>query len=416
MPSVRDSVKANQLRKYKIIATALFVLLAMVYIGSHLFVMETKWIGYIRAFSEAGMVGALADWFAVVALFRHPLGLPIPHTNLIEGSKTRIGDNLGIFVTQNFLNPATIRPRMKQLQVAKKLGEWLNRPGNRNILVPEILGIAEDGLAQLNDSHMERLIARQAEGLLDKIPFNTLVGSALESIVQQGLHEEWIQLLAKSIADFIEENANMVKDKVKSESHFLIPGFVDNIIAAKITKGAISYFRDLEAKEAHPQREQITRKLLDIAADMKINPKWAMDFESLKEQLLSENKMQTYAGMLWKYLKDQINNDLAAPESGISKYLDHTISDIASDLMSDLKKQERIDGFVQLQAFKLILSHRHEVSDLISNTVGNWKGRELSDKLELEVGKDLQFIRLNGTLVGGLVGLLIYALTQWLQG
>lgn len=409
------SAKATQLRKYKTIATSLFVLMAVVYTGVQVLFPEAKWAGYIRAFSEAAMVGALADWFAVVALFRHPLGLPIPHTNLIESSKVRIGDNLGVFVTENFLSPATIRPRLEQLQVAEKLGRWLTMPGNRNMLVTEILRIIRDGLAQLNDTEMERLVARQFEELLQKIPLSTLAGSALESIVRQGLHEEWIQLSAKSIADLIEKNASLVKDKVRSESHFLIPGFVDNIIAAKITRGAVTYFRRLETDEAHPQRKQITGKLLEIAADMKADPKWAQDFQSLEARLLSESKRKAYAGMLWKYLKDRISKGLSAPGSGINTYLDHTLSDIASGLISDRKKQERIDRFVQVQAFKLILRHRHEVTGLISNTVGSWKGREFSDKLELEIGKDLQFIRLNGTLVGGLVGLFIYILTQWLK-
>lgn len=411
-----DSDKAIQLRKFKIIATSLFVLMAMIYIGTHVFFREASWAPYVRAFSEAAMVGALADWFAVVALFRHPLGLPIPHTNLIENSKARIGDNLGHFVTENFLNPVIVRPRLEQLRIAESLGHWLARPANRNMLLTEMLRIVKDGLRQLNDKEMELLIARKADELLQVISLNKLAGSTLENIVHHGLHEEWIQLLAKSIGDFIEENADLVKDKVKSGSHFLVPGFVNNIIAAKITKGTITYFHDLATEKDHPQRKQITGKLIDIAADMKVNPKWALNLQSLKDQLFPVRKMEAYAGMLWQYLKDRINKDLSMPGSGISNYLDKTISGLATELITDREKQKRIDRFIQVQAFKLILRHRHEVAALISTTVGNWKGRELSDKLELEVGKDLQFIRLNGTLVGGLVGLLIYILTQWLGG
>ena len=411
-----EAEKARQLRKYKTVATLLFLFMAVTYAATYWLSGGIAVSGYLRAFAEAAMVGALADWFAVVALFRHPLGLPIPHTNLIEGSKSRIGDNLGHFITGNFLTSAAIRPRIEKLHIAEKLGAWLSRPANRARVVTEILRIIKEGIAALDDTEMQRIITKQATGLLDRVKLHVLAGDLLQGIVRQGIHEEWITLLAQSAAQFIEDNADTVKQKVKEESHFLVPGFVDNIIAAKITKGAATYLRDLAIQNDHSQRARIADKLLDWAARMKTDTAWAGKFQYLKDNLLSGMQVEGYAEMLWLYLKKQMLADLSEPSSSMGGYLDKTMASMASVWMTDGMKQQEMDRFVQAQAFKLILRHRQEVAALISNTVGNWKGRELSEKLELEVGKDLQFIRLNGTLVGGLVGLLIYALTRFFAG
>lgn len=408
--------KAAQLRNYQLFATSLLLLMVLIYIGTHMLAISWQGVGYVRAFSEAAMIGALADWFAVVALFRHPLGIPIPHTNIIENSKSRIGANLGQFVTDNFLTAAIIRPRLEQLHVAARLGGWLELSKNRDIIIQSLCGMVKDAVGQMDDAAMQRIIGRQVSGLMDKIAWNQLAGSALGSIVAQGMHEEWISMMAKGIGGFIRENAAMVKEKVKEESHFLIPGFVDNMIAGKITKGAITYFHELAVQTEHPQRKIITGKLKDFAESLKREEKWARDLAALQQSLLSEQHLHEYAGMLWQYLKQQLMQDLNHKESAIQAYLDKTIRDMGMSLMTEEDRQQQIDRFIRVQAFKLIMRHRHEVANLISQTVGNWKGRDLSDKLELEVGKDLQFIRVNGTLVGGLVGLLIYIVTQALKG
>src|SRR5690606_5618358 len=189
--------------------------------------------------------------------------------------------------------------------------------------------------------------------------------------------------------------------------------FVDNLIAAKITSGAIRYFQEIANEPDHHLRSQISDKFLELAGDIRRSSKWETEFNALKNKLLPEIRLHEYSVMIWTYIKKQLINDLSDKNSGIRNYLDKVITDISNALLTDKDRKEKTDRFVQLQAYKLVMRHKFQVSQLISNTIGNWKGRELSDKLELEVGKDLQFIRLNGTLVGGLVGLIIHTITHW---
>ena len=404
--------KARQLRKYKRIALLLLILMAVIYILSFFFFTTSSANGYIRAFAEAAMVGALADWFAVAALFRHPLGLPIPHTNLIENSKNRIGENLGGVVTDNFLSAQTIRPRIKQVQLAAPLGKWLSVPANRDMMLGEINRIALNTLNRLDDGNIEALIARESGMLLDTIRLESLTGQALESIVKEDLHQQWITLIASGLRKYLIENQDIVKDKVKEESHFLIPGFVDSMIAAKITRSAIRYFEEIADQPDHYLRAQISASLVSFASALRTEQRWEEEFTALKHKILPEERLREYSTMLWGYIRKQLMQDLSSPDSGIREYLNRVLQELAESLLHDEVRKEKTDRFVQLQVYKLVLRHKGQVSRLISTTIGNWKGRELSDKLELEVGKDLQFIRLNGTLVGGLVGLTIHALTE----
>lgn len=407
--------KQQQLRKYKMIATGLLLLMAVIYVATF-FVFKTAVLtGFIRAFAEAAMVGALADWFAVTALFRHPLGIRVPHTNLIEANKLNIGSNLGHFVSDNFLTAETIRPRIEQLRIAQKVGQWLSQPQNRQLVIGEMTRIATEALAQTDDTKMAAMISRQARTLTEQLPVGKIAGDALNALLDEGLHEEWLSRLAESGAGYIAGNHQFIKDKVRAESYKLIPGFIDDMIATKITKGLQNYLLELAADPQHPQRQAISRKLRQWAEDMKTNETWANRFQSLKAYLLSDDKLMLYSEKAWQYLKKYLESHLSESDSDIQKYLNSTLSNISANYLHNTANAQKLDSFIQVQAFKLIMRHKAMVAQLISSTVGQWESRSLSQKLEIEVGKDLQFIRFNGTLVGGLVGLLIHALSYFLH-
>jgi len=390
----------------------LFLVMAVVYTICEVFLKHLNWAGYVKAFSEASMVGALADWFAVVALFRHPLGIPIPHTDLIESSKKKIGNNLGTFVTDNFLTPSAIRPRLEKLHIAERLGQWLLIDRNRRTATAEIMRIAKEAVDRMDDKDITKIIHTQAMALVDKMPVHQVAGDALAKIVHENMHQDWITTLTSYLGDFLSENRELVKQKVKQESHFLIPGFVDNMIAEKITNGGIRYMKEITIDEEHPVRKQIGKKLAEIATDIQEGGAWATRLENLKNELLSPQHLENYSATVWTYIRKKITEDLNSPESGIAAYTDKMLRDMGLSLSTDVARQKRIDDFVQMQAFKLIISYKHSAGEMISSTVANWPSRQLSEKLELEVGKDLQFIRINGTIVGGTVGLIIYIITQ----
>jgi uncharacterized membrane-anchored protein YjiN (DUF445 family) len=409
--------KARQLRNHKRMATGLFLLMVLTYIGC---IYASKhvvysWIGYVKAFSEAAMVGALADWFAVTALFHHPLGIPIPHTNLIEKRKQSIGDNLGNFVVSNFLTSGNIRPYIQKLSVSKYLSSWLSSERNRHLLVEEAAKLLQNIISKLDDKQVTTFLAKKGADLIGTIPLHQVVANGLQYFLTRKEHEKLLTLLASKIKAYISQSEHIIQEKVKEESFFFVPKFVDHKLAEKISNGLIRYFDDIEKDEAHRVRKEVEQQLFQFTDDLKTLPKWELALKQLSGNLLNEESLTRYAEDVWAAVKKTLNAELATQDSALQLYFKKMVSDFTAGLENDIVLQQRIDGWVRLTAYKYILRNTHAVGALISNTVGNWQGRDLSRKLELEVGKDLQFIRINGTLVGGLVGLLIYTITQLLS-
>ena len=412
---MNDELKKKQLRNHKLLATGLFLLMAAIFITTTILEKRNPalWIGYIRAFSEAAMVGALADWFAVTALFHHPLGLKIPHTNLIEKSKEKIGDNLGSFVVSNFLSPQNIRPYIQKLKISNFLGDWLQKEKNSEALVNNLSEIILDIVNKLEDELVVKFIGNKAKEMSDDLKINQILGNGIEYILQKNDHQKLITNLSSQIKNYVLENYEMVRERVKKESYKLIPSFVDEKIAEKITSGLSSYFEEVENDQNHSLRNEITQKILDFSKDLKENPKYEADFNALNEDFLKPEKVQQYAQDIWNSLKKTLIDELNAEQSSLKNYVRKNLAEFSENLRTDEKLQHKIDHWIRVTAYKYILRNTNKFGELISETVGNWQGKELSQKLELEVGKDLQFIRINGTLVGGLVGLIIYTIAHF---
>jgi uncharacterized membrane-anchored protein YjiN (DUF445 family) len=412
-----DAVKLRQLRNHKRMATGLFLFMVAIY-AFMTWLSRTNaahWIGYIKAFSEAAMVGALADWFAVTALFHHPIGIPIPHTNLIEKSKKSIGDNLGNFVVNNFLTPQNIRPYIQKLAVSAYAADWLSGEKNKSLIINEVVKMLKDIVQKLDDEAMSKFIAKKGAELLGDVKLNLIVANALQYFLDKKEHEKLVTTLAARVKGYIAENEEMVQEKVKSESYFFVPKFIDNKLASKISNGLIKYFEEIENDPTHKIRAEIDQQLYQFVKDLNSQSKWEEEFQQLKNGLLSPDKLEQYAQDIWLSVKNTLSAELASEDSALVRYFHRMLNDLADSLKHDEVMRDRIDKWIRHTAYKYILRNTENVGLLISNTVGNWQGRELSQKLEMEVGKDLQFIRINGTIVGGLVGLLIYAVTHLLS-
>jgi len=412
---MNDEAKRKQLRKYKAFATGLFVLMAIVFIITTILqkTNDSHWIGYVRAFSEAAMVGALADWFAVTALFRHPLGLPIPHTNLIENSKQRLGDNLGSFVVSNFLSPQNIRPYIQKIKISNFVGEWLSKEKNQEVLIRNLSDIVLDILNKLDDSEVSQFISKKVSEMTDTIKLNALLGNGINYLLDKKDHQKIITNLSKQIKDYIIENDEMIQDRVKKGSYSFIPSFVDNKIAEKIASGLSDFFKEVEEDPEHEIRGLITKRIYEFSTELKDDPKWEDEFKTIKNDLLKNDKLNEYSIDIWISIKNTLTKELQEDQSSLKNYLSKNLNEFSQNLKTDENLQNKIDHWVRVTAYKYILKNTHQFGDLISSTVGNWQGKELSEKLELEVGKDLQFIRVNGTLVGGLVGLIIYTISNF---
>lgn len=412
---MNDEAKRKQLRKYKAFATGLFLLMAVIFIVTTLLqkTNDSHWIGYVRAFSEAAMVGALADWFAVTALFRHPLGLPIPHTNLIENSKQRLGDNLGSFVVNNFLSPQNIRPYIQKLKISGFVGEWLVKEKNQEILIKNLSDIVLDILNKLDDSEVSHFISKKVSEMTDSIQLNVILGNGITYLLDKNDHQKIITNLSSQIKNYIIENDEMIQERVKKGSYSFIPAFVDNKIADKIASGLSDFFKEVEEDPNHEIRALVTRKIYDFSNELKQDPKWEDEFKNIKNDLLKGNKLDEYSNDIWVSIKNTLKKELQEDQSSLKNYISKNLNEFSQNLKTDEVLQNKIDHWIRVTAYKYILKNTHQFGNLISSTVGNWQGKELSEKLELEVGKDLQFIRVNGTLVGGLVGLIIYTISHF---
>ena len=410
-----EAQKKKQLFNYKALATGLFLLMAVIFIITTIMqkTNDSHWIGYVRAFSEAAMVGALADWFAVTALFHYPMGLRIPHTNLIENSKQRIGDNLGNFVVENFISPESIRPYIGKIKVSGFVSEWLLKERNQEVLIQEVSQLVKSAIAQFEDEAVIKFISDKIKEMSANVKMNQVLSNGIFYLLEKKEQERIITFVAEKIKNYILENEELIQNKVSEQSYSLIPKFVDKKIATKVTNGLAGFFNDIAEDPQHNVREEVTQSIYNFALELKTSDRWEDELSKIKDTFLGEEKVNEYATDIWTSIKKTIITELDQEDSTLKKYVKRNIAKFAENLNNDEELQIKIDRWIRYNAYKLTLKNAGKVSELISTTVGNWEGKELSKKLELEVGKDLQFIRINGTLVGGLVGLLIYTIVHF---
>ncbi|WP_139856015.1 DUF445 domain-containing protein [Aequorivita sinensis] len=408
-----SDIKKNQLRKHKRLATGLFFFMAIVY-GVMVYLQHQgseAWMGYVEAFSEAGMVGALADWFAVTAIFKHPLGIPIPHTNLIERKKDDLGQNLGKFVKDNFLNPENIRPYIEKLNVVKWVSEWLNKPASQKILEKEIINLTQKIISDLQDKDVEQFLANKGTEILREIDFQKISSSGIKYFIDKNEHITLLEILLPEIKEYINESQEMILHRL-SENRPFIAFLAGRKISNEVVEGLIKFIDEIESDKEHFIRKKLTKNLQGFSEEILVSEQWKEKFEKLKQEVLTEQNLRSYTDDAWQSIKGLLLQNLENPNSQLQGYLQSNIQKLSHSLIDNQDISNRINSWVRHFLYRMTLKNRDEVEALISSTVAGWKGKELSEKLELEVGKDLQFIRINGTLVGGFVGLLIYTLTH----
>lgn len=407
--------KEKQLKKHKRIASGLFFLMALIY-GIMLYLEQSSaavWIGFVKSFSEAGMVGALADWFAVTALFRHPLGLPIPHTNLIRRKQKDLGENLGLFVKENFLNPENIRPYIEKLDVVKFVSDWLNNDKNKKVLEEETIGFIQKIIRDLDDVEVESFLNRKAEELLKSIDYQKLASNGIQYLVERDEQNKLLNQILPQLKEYVQESQGLIRERI-SENRPFIAFLAGKKISKELTDGFIEFINEIQKDNQHFVRRKLSEGLTKFSADIQTSEEWSRKFAQLKDELIVQKNLEVYIGDLWAGIKQMLNDNLQEEDSALKDYLKKSIAKLSKNLSEDKELGLRINRWIRHFAYRMILRNRSEVEMLISTTVAGWEGKELSRKLELEVGKDLQWIRVNGTLVGGLVGLLIHTISYLL--
>lgn len=395
----------------KAIALGLLLAAAVVYIVATV-AGPDGWVGYVQAFAEAAMVGALADWFAVTALFRHPLGLKIPHTAIIPTRKDQIGRSLGEFVESNFLTRDVLDERLAEVNTGEHLGMWLMEPANAQ----KVSGAVGDALRGVLEVLDDREVQHGIEGLvrdrIANIPAAPLVGRAVDLTVGGGHHQRLLDAVLVGMGNVLDDNREAFQKRLYEESPWFVPESVDNKVLEKIYDVLGRFVADVRSDPNHEMRTAVDARIEPLAQSLKNDPAMIAKGEALKAELLDLPEFRAWIETLWLGTKSAMINAAEDPESDLRIRAAASLEQLGARLMVEPELQQKVDDWVRRAAGFAVERYSGQAGDLIASTVERWDGESLSRRTELQVGRDLQFIRINGTLVGGVAGVVIHALAE----
>jgi uncharacterized membrane-anchored protein YjiN (DUF445 family) len=373
----------------------------------------TGW-GYVSAFAEAAMVGALADWFAVTALFRHPLRLPIPHTAIIPNRKDEIGRSLGEFVENEFMSREVLDERLAGIGVGRRLGEWLSEPANAERAGVGVADVFRGAIEVIDDREVQEGIERIIESRIRGTQVAPLLGKTIDLAIEGGHHQRLLDAIFTGLEGFLEDNRVTFRERLEQESPWWVPDAIDDRIFAKIYDGVTRFLLDVGGDPSHEVRASIEKRVEAFAGRLRADPEMIAKGEQLKEELLAHPDVRAWMESLWRDAKRGLIEATSQPKSELNRRIASSLAKLGARLRDEPELQAKIDHWVTAAVGYVIDNYRSEVSKLIESTVARWDGESTSRKLELQVGRDLQFIRINGTIVGGLAGLIIHAVAQLL--
>ena len=409
-----DALRQVQLDSMKRRATGFLAIAAVVFLVARYFEATYPWVGYIRATAEASLVGGLADWFAVTALFRHPLGLPIPHTAIIATRKDRIGRTIGNFVQNHFLARDVLTERLRSVHIAERSARWLADPENSRRVARQVAAGMAKALDALPDADVRELVQQTVTDRLRAIRVAPALGQTLAVVLAGNRRQELLSEAVRLAAQAVDENREVVRQRVKEESPWWVPGIIDDKIYQRIVTAIERLLRDIGADPDHPLRATLDTTLRDFIDGLQHSHDVISRAEALKEKWLRDPAFQELSTRLWETTRAAILRYATQAEEGKPPgALEHGIAAFGASLVANPALLSEIDeGVVGLVAAALD-QYRNEAADLIAQTVAGWDPEAAAQRLELAIGRDLQFIRINGTLVGGLVGLLIYTVSRF---
>jgi uncharacterized membrane-anchored protein YjiN (DUF445 family) len=403
-----DARRRSALRRMRAVATGLLVLAAVVYLLTR---DRDGFLGFVNAGAEASMVGAIADWFAVTALFRHPLGLPVPHTALIPRKKDELGRGLEEFVGENFLQEAIIRERLLAAVPAQRLGEWLAQPANAQRVVDEVADVAAIALAKVRDDHIESLVRDALTPRFREEPIAPLLGGLLSEALEDDLHHGLVDLALDELYGWLVENPETVNEVLGERAPWWAPPRLNEAVIGRIHTELVRWVGDIRDDPQHRARLALDSVLRQLADDLLHDAGTQARAEALKERVLDNPAVIRSAISLWDALRRALTTSLQDPHGAVRARLLTEATAFATRLRDDAALRARLDGLAADAAVFVVDRYGAELTSVITQTIERWDGEEAARRIELHVGRDLQFIRINGTVVGGLVGVLIHAVS-----
>jgi uncharacterized membrane-anchored protein YjiN (DUF445 family) len=409
---VDEAVRQKQLDRMKRRATGLLVGAVVLFVITRALESRFPWLGIVRAMAEAGMVGGLADWFAVTALFRRPLGLPIPHTAIIPNKKDNVGRSLGGFVQRNFLSRDVIASKLATLRIAESLARWISVPENsRRIARHAAQGLAA-AATMLRDEDVQGMIDRSVASRVRKTQVAPLLGKLLALVTAGDRHQELLDEAIKLLARAVAKNRGYIREKIGEESPWWVPPLVDDKIHQKVVDGIERTLEEVRDDPEHPLRARFDEVLRDFIVKLDSSPDVITKAEALKEEVLSAEVIQRFSASLWSDAKESVVRFAEDPEGTAPGTIERGLTAIGEAALADPALLEKVDRWVTDVALYVIERYQDEVGHLITQTVAAWDPEATSRRIELAIGRDLQFIRINGTIVGGLAGALIYLVSK----
>ncbi|HUF35058.1 MAG TPA: DUF445 family protein [Gemmatimonadales bacterium] len=405
--------RQRQLDRMKRRATGLLVVMAAVFLAAHLLEPSHPWLGYVRATAEAAMVGGVADWFAITALFRHPLNIPIPHTAIIPTRKDRIGRTLGNFVQHNFLTPQVLGVKLLGLAPSRRAAEWLRRPENSRAIARHAASALRSASEVVKDEDVHALLERSVIEPLRQRPIAPLLAQGLTMLTANDRHQQLLDRVISGLGRLIEENEGLIRARIREESPWWMPGFLDDRVHAKVIAGVERTLFDVASDPSHPLRRQFDELLTDWIVQLQESPAAMARADAVKQQIFDHPTSRQLSASLWDEVKRMLDRRADPEAVEPPGALERGLIALADGALEDEALLAKLDGWIVTAVLHVVEQHRHEVGSLIAATVSSWDPVETSRRLELVVGRDLQFVRINGTLVGGLVGLVLYSATRF---
>ncbi|WP_448808315.1 DUF445 domain-containing protein [Agromyces bauzanensis] len=407
-----DAERLAALQHMKRVATSLLLVAAVVFAVSFALQEQVPWLRYVRAAAEGAMVGAIADWFAVTALFRYPLGIPIPHTAIIPRRKDEIGASLGAFVENEFLSDEVVLGKLRSMGIGRRLGAWLATPGHAERLTAEAAVAVRSILTLLGDDDVEDVIDKLARRHLFGPEWGPAIGRIGARLVAADQQRAAIDTLLEKTQAWLEAHPEAFGSMVSERLPSWLPSVVGQLIDDRVYREGLAFVRAVREDPRHPLREAIDRYLAELADDLQHDPATIARVEQLKADLLDSPRVREFAGEAWASIKETLQASLDDPGSELRAGFRSGIVEVGTRLTTDDELAGKVDEWVTDAAAYLVRSYRHEIAGVITETVERWDPRETTEKLELQVGRDLQFIRINGTVVGALAGLAIYTVAS----
>src|SRR5437899_7151649 len=411
-----DATRQAQLDAMKRRATGLLAFAATVFVGASAFEGQYPWLGYLRATAEASLVGGLADWFAVTALFRHPLGLPIPHTAIVATRKERIGRILGTFVQNHFLSREVVAANLRAVRPAERAARWLADPEHGRRIARQVASGVAKTLDTLPDADVRALVHQVVSARLQATQVAPTLGKTLALVLADDRHQGLLNEAVRFAAQAVHDNRDVIREKVRAESPWWVPGVVDDQIYQRIIVTVEGLLRDIGARPDHPLRAAFDTALRDFVDRLQHAPDVIARAEALKQEWLADPAIADLSARLWEATRRAIVAYATKADGGRAPGpLERGLSEFGAALLTNEALLAEIDDLVIDLAATAVERYRHEIGGLLAQTVAGWDPEAPSRRFELAVGRDLQFVRINGTLVGGLVGLAIYTVSHLLR-